>query len=73
MKKRRPPRLVYDQTSLGPGDFQVIELLAYEALGLCGERQAGDLIDAGATTYRGKHNVVLGGAAVVTAYPRAEH
>ncbi len=51
----------------------MIELLAYEALGLCGERQAGDLIDAGATTYRGKHNVVLGGAAVVTAYPRAEH
>ncbi|MEV6071401.1 lipid-transfer protein [Nocardia sp. NPDC052001] len=120
---------VYTQSGLGPEDFQVIELhdcfsanelLLYEALGLCGEGEAGKLIDAGDTTYGGKwvvnpsggliskghplgatglaqcaemtwqlrgtaekrqvenvtaalqHNIGLGGAAVVTAYQRAE-
>ena len=120
---------VCDQASLGPEDFQVIELhdcfsanelLLYEALGLCGEGEAHDLIDNGDTTYGGRwvvnpsggliskghplgatglaqcaeltwhlrgiadkrqvenvnaalqHNIGLGGAAVVTAYQRAE-
>lgn len=120
---------VYDQSGLGPQDFQVIELhdcfsanelLLYEALGLCGEGEATKLIDAGDTTYGGRwvvnpsggliskghplgatglaqcseltwqlrgtadkrqvpgvsaalqHNIGLGGAAVVTAYQRAE-
>lgn len=120
---------VYDQSGLGPEDFQVIELhdcfsanelLLYEALGLCGVGEAPALIDAGATTYGGRwvinpsggliskghplgatglaqcaeltwqlrgtadarqvdgvsaalqHNIGLGGAAVVTAYQRAE-
>ncbi|WP_330183254.1 lipid-transfer protein [Nocardia sp. NBC_01503] len=120
---------VYAQAGLGPEDFQVIELhdcfsanelLLYEALGLCEEGQAGQLIDAGQTTYGGKwvvnpsggliskghplgatglaqcseltwqlrgtadkrqvenvtaalqHNIGLGGAAVVTAYQRAD-
>ena len=122
-------RQVYDQSGLGPADFQVIELhdcfsanelLLYEALGLCGEGEAPKLIDAGETTYGGRwvvnpsggliskghplgatglaqcteltwqlrgtadkrqvagvsaalqHNIGLGGAAVVTAYQRAE-
>jgi acetyl-CoA acyltransferase len=122
-------RAVYDQSDLGPEDFQVIELhdcfsanelLLYEALGLCGEGEASALIDAGDNTYGGKwvinpsggliskghplgatglaqcaeltwqlrgtadkrqvegvdaalqHNIGLGGAAVVTAYQRAE-
>ena len=122
-------RKVYDQSGLGPQDFQVIELhdcfsanelLLYEALGLCGEGEAPKLIDAGDTTYGGRwvvnpsggliskghplgatgiaqcseltwqlrgtadkrqvagvtaalqHNIGLGGAAVVTAYQRAE-
>jgi acetyl-CoA acyltransferase len=122
-------RQVYDQSGLGPKDFQVIELhdcfsanelLLYEALGLCGEGEAPTLIDAGDTTYGGRwvinpsggliskghplgatglaqcteltwqlrgtadkrqvdnvtaalqHNIGLGGAAVVTAYQRAE-
>ncbi|WP_179466425.1 lipid-transfer protein [Mycolicibacterium vinylchloridicum] len=122
-------RRVYDQSGLGPEDFQVIELhdcfsanelLLYEALGLCGEGDAPKLIDAGETTYGGRwvvnpsggliskghplgatglaqcaeltwqlrgtadkrqvsnvtaalqHNIGLGGAAVVTAYQRAE-
>jgi acetyl-CoA acetyltransferase len=120
---------VYDQSGLGPEDFQVIELhdcfsanelLLYEALGLCGEGEAPKLIDNGDTTYGGRwvvnpsggliskghplgatglaqcteltwqlrgtadkrqvdnvtaalqHNIGLGGAAVVTAYQRAE-
>ncbi|MEV4236912.1 lipid-transfer protein [Nocardia sp. NPDC049737] len=120
---------VYQQACLGPEDFQVIELhdcfsanelLLYEALGLCGEGEAGKLIDDNQTTYGGKwvvnpsggliskghplgatglaqcseltwqlrgtadkrqvdnvtaalqHNIGLGGAAVVTAYQRAD-
>ncbi|WP_280311744.1 lipid-transfer protein [Nocardia abscessus] len=122
-------RKVYEQAGLGPDDFQVIELhdcfsanelLLYEALGLCAEGEAGQLIDDGRTTYGGKwvvnpsggliskghplgatglaqcseltwqlrgtadkrqvdgvtaalqHNIGLGGAAVVTAYQRAD-
>ncbi len=122
-------RQVYDQSGLGPQDFQVIELhdcfsanelLLYEALGLCGEGEAHTLIDNNDTTYGGRwvvnpsggliskghplgatglaqcseltwqlrgaadkrqvdgvtaalqHNIGLGGAAVVTAYQRAE-
>ncbi|MEG8180290.1 lipid-transfer protein [Nocardia terpenica] len=122
-------RQVYEQSGLGPQDFQVIELhdcfsanelLLYEALGLCGEGEAPALIDGNQTTYGGKwvvnpsggliskghplgatglaqcseltwqlrgqadkrqvdnvsaalqHNIGLGGAAVVTAYQRAE-
>ncbi|OXM66365.1 MULTISPECIES: lipid-transfer protein [Amycolatopsis] len=125
----RAARSVYDQSGLGPGAFQVIELhdcfsanelLLYEALGLCGEGEAAQLIDDEQTTYGGKwvvnpsggliskghplgatglaqcaeltwqlrgtadrrqvegvtaalqHNIGLGGAAVVTAYQRAE-
>ncbi len=120
---------VYDQSGLGPADFQVIELhdcfsanelLLYEALGLCAEGEAPKLIDNNDTTYGGRwvvnpsggliskghplgatglaqcaeltwqlrgaaakrqvdnvtaalqHNIGLGGAAVVTAYQRAE-
>jgi acetyl-CoA acetyltransferase len=120
---------VYDQSGLGPRDFQVIELhdcfsanelLLYEALALCGAGEAPKLIDAGDVTYGGRwvvnpsggliskghplgatglaqcseltwqlrgtadkrqvdnvtaalqHNIGLGGAAVVTAYQRAE-
>jgi acetyl-CoA acyltransferase len=120
---------VYEQSGLGPDDFQVIELhdcfsanelLLYEGLGLCGEGEAAKLIDAEDTTYGGRwvinpsggliskghplgatglaqcaeltwqlrgtadkrqvhdvtaalaHNIGLGGAAVVTAYQRAE-
>jgi len=120
---------VYEQSGLGAEDFQVIELhdcfsanelLLYEALGLCKEGEAGQLIDARNNTYGGtwvvnpsggliskghplgatglaqcaemtwqlrgtagkrqvadvtaalQHNIGLGGAAVITAYQRAE-
>lgn len=122
-------RQVYEQSGLGPHDFQVIELhdcfsanelLLYEALGLCAAGEAPRLVDDGATTYGGtwvvnpsggliskghplgatglaqcaeltwqlrgtaearqvdgvtaalQHNIGLGGAAVVTAYQRAQ-
>ncbi len=122
-------RKVYEQSGLGPQDFQVIELhdcfsanelLLYEALGLCEPGEAPRLIDDDDTTYGGRwvvnpsggliskghplgatglaqcseltwqlrgiaaerqvdnvtaalqHNIGLGGAAVVTAYQRAE-
>ncbi len=122
-------RAVYEQSGLGPADFQVIELhdcfsanelLLYEALGLCDDGEAPRLVDDGDTTYGGRwvvnpsggliskghplgatglaqcaeltwqlrgaadkrqvdgvtaalqHNIGLGGAAVVTAYQRAE-
>jgi acetyl-CoA acyltransferase len=125
----RAAQKVYDQSGLGPSDFQVIELhdcfsanelLLYEALGLCAEGEAPKLIDNNDTTYGGRwvvnpsggliskghplgatglaqcaelswqlrgtadkrqvdnvtaalqHNIGLGGAAVVTAYQRAE-
>ncbi len=122
-------RKVYEQSGLGPQDFQVIELhdcfsanelLLYEALGLCEPGEAPRLIADEDTTYGGRwvvnpsggliskghplgatglaqcseltwqlrgiaaerqvdnvtaalqHNIGLGGAAVVTAYQRAE-
>ncbi|GAC58471.1 putative 3-ketoacyl-CoA thiolase [Gordonia hirsuta DSM 44140 = NBRC 16056] len=126
---RAAAREVYEQSGLGPDDFQVIELhdcfsanelLLYEALGLAEEGQAHTLLDAGDTTYGGRwvvnpsggliskghplgatglaqcseltwqlrgdadkrqvdgviaavqHNIGLGGAAVMTAYQRAD-
>jgi acetyl-CoA acyltransferase len=56
-------RAVYEESGLGPEDFQVIELHdcfsanelpLYEALGLCEEGEAPRLIDDGETTYGGR-------------------
>jgi acetyl-CoA acyltransferase len=58
---------VYEQAGVGPDEVDVIELhdcfsanelITYEALGLCGEGEAHELVDSRATTYGG-------GAAVV--------
>ncbi|WP_280306083.1 lipid-transfer protein [Nocardia neocaledoniensis] len=71
-------QLVYDQAGLGAEDFQVIELhdcfsanelLLYEALGLCGEGEAGKLIDAGQTTYGGKWVVNPSGGLISKGHP----
>ncbi|MGH3734477.1 MAG: lipid-transfer protein [Micromonosporaceae bacterium] len=71
-------RQVYEQTGLGPEDFQVIELhdcfsanelLLYEALGLCGEGEAGRLIDNGQTTYGGKWVVNPSGGLISKGHP----
>jgi acetyl-CoA acetyltransferase len=54
---------LYEQTGVGPGDIQVVELhdcftanelLTYEALGLCKEGEAEDFIWKGDNTYGGK-------------------
>jgi acetyl-CoA acyltransferase len=69
---------VYDQSGLGPADFQVIELhdcfsanelLLYEALGLCAEGEAAKLIDNGDTTYGGRWVVNPSGGLISKGHP----
>lgn len=69
---------VYEQSGLGPKDVQVIELhdcftpneiITYEGLGLCGEGQAGKLIDENATTYGGKWVVNPSGGLLSKGHP----
>jgi acetyl-CoA acetyltransferase len=71
-------RLVYEQSGLGPEDFQVIELhdcfsanelLLYEALGLCEEGAAPRLIDDGDTTYGGRWVVNPSGGLISKGHP----
>jgi acetyl-CoA acetyltransferase len=58
---------VYEQAGVGPGEVDVIELhdcfsanelITYEALGLCGEGEAHELVESQATTYGGGAPVV---------------
>jgi acetyl-CoA acetyltransferase len=69
---------VYDQAGIGPDDIDVIELhdcfsanelLTYEALQLCGEGEAGKLIDNGETTYGGKWVVNPSGGLISKGHP----
>ncbi|CAM3889831.1 lipid-transfer protein [Smaragdicoccus niigatensis] len=69
---------VYEQAGLGADDFQVIELhdcfsanelLLYEALGLCGEGEAGKLIDNDETTYGGRWVVNPSGGLISKGHP----
>jgi acetyl-CoA acyltransferase len=69
---------VYEQSGLGPDDFQVIELhdcfsanelLLYEALGLCGEGEAPALIEAGDNTYGGRWVVNPSGGLISKGHP----
>jgi acetyl-CoA acyltransferase len=69
---------VYDQAGFGPDDVDVIELhdcfsanelLTYEALQLCGEGEAGKLIDNGDTTYGGKWVVNPSGGLISKGHP----
>ena len=69
---------VYEQSGLGPEDFQVIELhdcfsanelLLYEALGLCGEGEAPKLIDNDDTTYGGRWVVNPSGGLISKGHP----
>jgi acetyl-CoA acyltransferase len=71
-------REVYEQSGLAPEDFQVIELhdcfsanelLTYEALGLCEEGGAPDLIDAGENTYGGKWVINPSGGLISKGHP----
>jgi acetyl-CoA acyltransferase len=69
---------VYDQAGVGPEDVDVIELhdcfsanelLTYEALGLCGEGEAGKLIDNDDTTYGGRWVVNPSGGLISKGHP----
>ena len=69
---------VYEQSGLGPEDVQVIELhdcftpnelITYEGLGLCGEGEAGKLIDTDQTTYGGKWVVNPSGGLLSKGHP----
>ncbi len=71
-------RAVYEQSGLGPEDFQVIELhdcfsanelLLYEALELCDEGDAPRLIDEGETTYGGRWVVNPSGGLISKGHP----
>jgi acetyl-CoA acyltransferase len=71
-------QVVYEQSELGPEDFQVIELhdcfsanelLLYEALGLCDEGEAPGLIDDGDNTYGGKWVVNPSGGLISKGHP----
>ncbi|ADG96966.1 lipid-transfer protein [Segniliparus rotundus DSM 44985] len=75
---RQAAREVYEQSGLGPEDFQVIELhdcfstnelLTYEALGLCPEGEGGKLVDSGETTYGGKWVVNPSGGLISKGHP----
>lgn len=69
---------VYAQAGVGPEDVDVIELhdcfscnelITYEALGLCEEGKAGELVDAGATTYGGTWVVNPSGRLISKGHP----
>ena len=69
---------VYADTGTGPADYQVIELhdcftsnelITYEGLGLCGEGEAGRLIDEDATTYGGTWVVNPSGGLISKGHP----
>ena len=75
---RTAAQQVYEQSGFGPEDVQVIELhdcfsanemISYEALGLCDEGKAGDLIDSGAVTYGGTWVVNPSGGLISKGHP----
>jgi acetyl-CoA acyltransferase len=71
-------RQAYEESGLGPEDVQVIELhdcfsanelITYEALGLCPEGKAGELIHEGAVTYGGRWVVNPSGGLISKGHP----
>lgn len=75
---RTAARKVYEQSGVGPENVDVIELhdcfsanelITYEALGLCPEGKAGELIDSGAVTYGGKWVVNPSGGLISKGHP----
>jgi acetyl-CoA acetyltransferase len=75
---KKAAQSVYEQSGLGPENVDVIELhdcfsanemVTYEALGLCPEGKAGELIDSGAVTYGGKWVVNPSGGLISKGHP----
>ena len=68
----------YEKSGLGPQDLDLVELhdcfataelLHYENLGLCGEGEAGQLIDQGETALGGKIPVNVSGGLLSKGHP----
>jgi acetyl-CoA acetyltransferase len=68
----------YEMAGIGPGDLDLIELhdcfataeiLHYENLGLCGDGEAGTLIDSGATALGGRIPVNVSGGLLSKGHP----
>jgi sterol carrier protein 2 len=75
---RAAAQRVYEQAGVGPEDVDVIELhdcfsanelVTYEALGLCAEGKAGELIESGAVTYGGDWVVNPSGGLISKGHP----
>eukprot|EP01102_Stenamoeba_stenopodia_P020344 TRINITY_DN7881_c0_g1_i1.p1 TRINITY_DN7881_c0_g1~~TRINITY_DN7881_c0_g1_i1.p1 ORF type:complete len:552 (-),score=125.60 TRINITY_DN7881_c0_g1_i1:52-1707(-) len=75
---RKAASEVYNKAKVSPNDVQVIELhdcfsanelVTYEALQLCSEGKAGDLIESGAVTYGGKWVVNPSGGLISKGHP----
>lgn len=75
---RRAADAVYEQSGLGPEDVDVVELhdcfsanelITYDAIRLCGEGKAGDLINSGAVTYGGDVVVNPSGGLISKGHP----
>ncbi|MGH9960888.1 MAG: thiolase C-terminal domain-containing protein, partial [Pyrinomonadaceae bacterium] len=75
---RNAAQKVYEQSGLGPENIDVIELhdcfsvnelITYEALGLCDEGRAAELIDSGAVTYGGRWVVNPSGGLISKGHP----
>ncbi len=75
---RRAAQQVYVESGLGPEDVDVIELhdcfssnelITYEALGLCDEGKAGQLVDDEAVTYGGQWVVNPSGGLISKGHP----
>jgi sterol carrier protein 2 len=71
-------RKAYEQAGVGPENAQVIELhdcfsanelITYEALGLCPQGKAGELVLGGATTYGGRWVVNPSGGLISKGHP----
>ncbi|MFW6049647.1 MAG: lipid-transfer protein [Myxococcota bacterium] len=75
---RKASREVYEDAGKGPEDFDVVELhdcftanelVTYEALGLCGEGEAGRLLDEDRVTYGGDWVVNPSGGLLSKGHP----
>jgi acetyl-CoA acetyltransferase len=75
---RNAAKLAYDRAGLGPEDvdlvelhdcFATAELLHYENLGLCGDGEAGRLIDEGETAHGGRIPVNVSGGLLSKGHP----
>ena len=75
---RNAARAAYEMAGVGPEDidlvelhdcFAVAELLHYENLGLCGDGEAGKMIDEGATAWVGKTPVNVSGGLLSKGHP----